>query len=239
MRGRVVQDVGEAIGKTAAVAETPKANGMAGVAKAAPKNMDRVEIPKLDIRTFQITLVGDSPLIVHRFSEKAKKQMLDKQMKVATAAKVAKDPFRDYAESMYWLSPIPAKITPEAIAEAKFGFPAIGFKAAAVDACSHVSDLTKVEARGAFHIPGEFVEIIGHPQMREDVVRIAMGTADLRYRGEFKDWKAQITVRHNARVLSAEQIINLFNTAGFAIGVGEWRPQKDGMNGMFHVVVED
>jgi hypothetical protein len=45
-------------------------------------------------------------------------------------------------------------------------------------------------------------------------------------------------VRHNPNVLSVEQIINLFNVAGFAIGVGEWRPQKDGSNGMFHVEME-
>jgi hypothetical protein len=32
-----------------------------------------------------------------------------------------------------------------------------------------------------------------------------------------------------------EQIVNLFNIGGFACGVGEWRPGKDGSNGMFHV----
>lgn len=33
----------------------------------------------------------------------------------------------------------------------------------------------------------------------------------------------------------AEQIVNLFNVAGFACGVGEWRPSKDGSFGTFHV----
>ena len=71
--------------------------------------------------------------------------------------------------------------------------------------------------------------------MREDVVRLMGTTADLRYRGEFKTWKAVVTVRHNPSVLSREQVCNLFNVAGFAIGIGEWRPQKDGSFGMFHV----
>jgi hypothetical protein len=44
-----------------------------------------------------------------------------------------------------------------------------------------------------------------------------------------------VTVRYNRNVLSAEQIVSLFNTAGFAIGIGEWRPQKNGGFGMFHV----
>jgi hypothetical protein len=60
-----------------------------------------------------------------------------------------------------------------------------------------------------------------------------MGVADLRYRGEFKKWSCRLRIRYNARVLSEDQILNLFEIAGFAIGVGEHRPQRDGSNGMF------
>lgn len=182
-----------------------------------------ISLPKMRIQKFQITLVGDSSLICHRWSEKAKKEMRDKQQKKATAPRAAKNPDQDYKDSLY---PHP---------DGGFGFPAVAFKAAAVDACSQISDITKVEARGAFHIEGELVQIDGKPQMREDMVRVGMGTADLRYRGEFVQWRATLTIRHNADVLSAEQIVNLFNTAGFAVGIGEWRPQKDGSHGMFHV----
>jgi hypothetical protein len=199
---------------------------------------ESIELPRLDLRTLHIKLVGDSPLIVHAWSDKAKKMMLDKQMKKAKAAKEAKDPFRDYCDSLYWLSPRPANPSPEDVAAARFGFPVVGFKAAAVDACSHIEGVTKVQARGAFHVTGEFVEIHGSPEIREDMVRIGMGTADIRHRAEFKAWSVVLPVRHNAGVLSAEQIVNLFNTAGFAIGVGEWRPAKDGSFGMFHVATE-
>ncbi len=206
------------------------------MAAAKAKQTDQViELPRLDIQVMQITLKGDSPLICHKWSEKAKREMLDKQMKKAKTAKEAKDPRRDYVESMYWLTPMPESPTDQDIATATFGFPAVGFKAAAVDACSHVDGVTKVVARGAFHILEEIVEINGTPRMREDMVRIAMGTADIRYRGEFPEWSASLTVRYNASVMSAEQIVNLFNTAGFAVGVGEWRPAKDGSYGMFHV----
>lgn len=185
-----------------------------------------IELPKLDVRTLEVTLVGDSPLICHAWSKKAKDSLLSKQMKKAKAAKAAKDPEQDYQESLYKLSD-------------GYGFPAVAFKSAAVDACSHVEGVTKVEARGAFHIVGEMVKIDGEPSPREDMVRIAMGTADIRFRGEFRSWRATITVRYNANVLSAEQIVNLFNTAGFAIGVGEWRPQRDGSYGMFHVATDE
>lgn len=183
-----------------------------------------VELPKPDLRTIEVVLVGDSPLICHRWAEKARKQMLDKQMKKATAGKEAKDPERDFRDSLYDLG------------DGRYGFPTIGFKAAAVTACTSIGSMTKVAARQAFHISGEFAVIEGSaPSMREDPVKIGMGTADLRYRGQFWPWHTTITVRYNANVLSAEQVLNLFQTAGFAVGIGEWRPEKDGQYGLFHV----
>jgi len=190
----------------------------------AANSTTTVVLPPLQIETVNVTLIGDTPLIVHRWSEKAKKQMLDKQMKKATAGKEAKDPERDFRESLYVLE------------DGSYGFPIIGFKAAAVTACTSIGSMTKVAARQAFHVDGEFAVIEGdEPTMREDMVRVGMGTADIRYRGEFKNWFTTIAVKYNANVMSAEQILNLMQTAGFAVGVGEWRPERDGQFGRFHV----
>lgn len=191
----------------------------------APKGVAVITLPKLDIRTLDIRIVGDSPLIVHRWSEKAKKQMLDKQMGVASAGKENKNPEQDYLDSLYTHP-----------TEGWYGFPAIAFKNAAVSACTSLGKtVTKVAARQAFHVVGELVRIEGEPSMREDMVKVGMGTADIRYRAEFKRWSATVTVRFNSRVLSADQVVNLFNTAGFAVGVGEWRSERDGSYGLFHV----
>lgn len=189
---------------------------------AAKSQEVQIILPKMDIRQLQLRIVGDSPLVCHAWSSKAKKEMLDKQMKKAKQAKDAKDPERDYAESLYKLP------------DGGYGFPAVAFKTAAVDACSHIDGITKVVARGAFHIVGDMIPIAGEPNPREDMVRIGMGTADIRYRGEFRVWSCELRIRYNASVISDEQVVNLFNTAGFAIGVGEWRPQRDGSFGMFH-----
>lgn len=182
-----------------------------------------VQIPPMSVKVVEVTIIGDSPLICHKWSDRAKRQMLDKQMKRAATAKEAKDPEKDYEETLYHH---PA---------GGYGFPAVAFKSAAVDACSHVSDITKVQARGAFHIIGDMVKVEGKPNPREDMVKIGMGVADIRYRAEFRKWSATLRIRYNAGLLSAEQIINLLNTAGFAIGVGDWRPEKNGSFGMFHV----
>lgn len=203
-----------------------------------------IELPKLNIKLMEVTVIGDSPLIVHAWSEKAKREMLDKQLKKAKGAKEAKDPVADFEASLYRL------------VDGGYGFPSVGFKSAAVTACTSVAGITKIAARQAFHILGEDVDVQGvfdgtkarhnlvrieggEPAMREDMVRVGMGTADIRYRGEFADWSAKLLVRYNGNVLSESQILNILNTGGFAVGVGEWRPEKDGMSGMFHVATEE
>jgi hypothetical protein len=186
-----------------------------------------VALRGLTIKRMRVLIIGDSPLICHAWSHKAKEMMLSKQMKQAAPAQPPKDPEKDYLDSLY------------IHLDGGYGFPAVGFKSAAVDACSHVANITKVEARGAFHIVGDMVKLVGEPEPREDMVRVGMGTADIRYRGEFKTWRTTLDIRYNANVLSEEQIVDLFNTAGFAIGVGEWRPQRDGSFGMFHVATAD
>ena len=42
-----------------------------------------ISIPAIEIRTATIKVVGDSPLIMHAWSDKAKQMILDKQMKKA------------------------------------------------------------------------------------------------------------------------------------------------------------
>lgn len=189
------------------------------------KSTAAIELPPLNIQTVTFILVGDSPLIVHAWSEKAKRQMLDKQMKKATKAKEAKDPEADYEACFYKTD------------TGAYGFPAIGVKAAMVSACRFV-DAKMTVMRGAFHIDCEMLEVIGEPRPREDMVRVGMGTADIRYRPEFVGWKMPVTVKFNASVISAEQIANLLNAAGFGVGIGEWRPEKNGSYGRFHVAAE-
>lgn len=98
----------------------------------------------------------------------------------------------------------------------------------------------QMELRGSYFIRtewGDMAEIKGDtPIMREDMVRIGMGSADLRYRGEFRNWYIDCVLEYNANgAMSLEQIINCINAGGYVCGIGEWRPEKDGNFGMFHV----
>jgi len=176
-----------------------------------------------------IELVGETPLIMHKMSEKSKKMIRDKQQKKAKKVREARNPNQEFEDAMY------------TDGNGGYVFPARAFKAAAVEACRQADGITMAAARQMFFIKGtkdaEWVGIESDkPIMREDVVTIGQGTTDLRYRPEFKNWKAVIKVEFLEDVISPEQIVNIFELAGFCSGIGEDRPNKKGHTfGMFHV----
>lgn len=210
---------------------------------------DVMEIAPIKITNVTIRIVGTTPLIMHAWSEKAKREMLDKQMKVTkTKAREAKNPFGDFIRSMYWLTDMPTEMTPEAFENAinngaRFGFPVTAFKQAAISAAYRMGwTKDKMSLRGAFFIEGDENQMLeiksDTPIMREDMVKVGMGTADIRYRGEFRNWYADMTISFNENgQYSLEQIINIINAGGYVCGVGEWRPERDGQYGMFQVAV--
>ncbi|MCB1814354.1 MAG: hypothetical protein KDK04_21925 [Candidatus Competibacteraceae bacterium] len=191
----------------------------------AAKNSEIIELPELKQREIVIHLRGTSPLLMHRFSEKAKRKMLGSMQGEAKSSKHEKrDPVKEYEESMY--------IRPDGT----HGFPALAFKNAVVTAANDAG-IQKVLARRAFHVTGpELVKIEGEPRMREDAVTVGRGSADLRYRAEFVEWSTKISLVFNAGVISLEQLLNLFRIAGFGVGVGDWRPEKNGVHGTWEVV---
>ena len=209
---------------------------------------DTIEIRPLNIQRIPLTIVGDTPLIVHAWSEKAKRMMLEAQMGLSKGKKKEyKNPVEDFINSMYWLTEKPTDNTEDAFqaavdSGARFGFPATAIKAAAVSAAYRQGwSKNKVVLQGEMFIESDengMIEIKTPepPIMREDMVKVGMGTADLRYRGEFRNWKADIVLRYNANgQFSLENIVNIINAGGFFCGIGEWRPEKGGTNGMYHV----
>lgn len=221
---------------------------------ATKKTTEVLEIRPIQIQKVNLRLVGDTPLIMHAWSEKAKRMMLEAQMgKAKGKKKEAKSPADDFIRSMYWLTPMPeyaagasedeimAAFDVAISAGARFGFPVTAFKQAAISAAYRMGwAKDKVSLRGAFFIDGDengMIDIHSEPpKMREDMVKVGMGTADIRYRGEFDNWYADITVSYNANGnYSLENIVNIINAGGYICGVGEWRPEKDGQFGMFHI----
>lgn len=194
-----------------------------------------VNIDKIASETLRIPIVGTSPLIVHRFSEKAKRQMLD-AMQGKKKVKTIRDPQADYEEAFYrWHD--------DATGESGYGFPTIAFKAATVSAARLYDKsvaMTQLRQqlffRGILGDDGQQVAVIeGEPTMREDVVRLGMSSTDLRYRPTFNSWRTVLEVTYIASSISRASVLSLIDAGGLTVGVGEWRPEKRGDFGTFAI----
>lgn len=221
---------------------------------ATTKKVELVEIKPIEMKTVEVKIVGDTPLIMHAWSEKAKRMMLEAQQgKTKCKKKPVRNPVDDFIQSMYWLEGKPEypDDTDEESCEcafltaiengAKFGFPVTSIKQAAISAAYRMGWVKdKMGLRGAFFIEtdyGDMVEVVSDvPEMREDMVKVGMGTADIRYRGEFRNWSATFRVKYNTNgQFNLQDIMNIINAGGCICGIGEWRPERDGQFGMYHI----
>ena len=184
-------------------------------------------VVSLNLKTIQVPIVGIAPLIVSRFDEKSKRQIeesgkAEKGLKQGGKKKNIADPQEQYENSIYYF------------ADGKTcGFPAVAFKAAMVTAAYRNYGRQMTVTRSSFHVIADdpetgLVRINGEHRMREDMVRVGgiQKTAAPRYRAEFPSWSAVITIKFMEDVITEKELIGLLNTAGFACGVGEWRPEK-------------
>lgn len=189
------------------------------------------EISPIDGETLEIPIIGTAPLIMHNWSEKAKRMMLD-NMQGRKQPKEPKDPEAEYKAAFYLTK------------DDGYGFPVLAFKAATVEASRlYGKSVTKVALRQTLFFQGEYSEkagqslfpITGTPHMREDVVRVGMSGTDLRYRPEFPDWSTVLTVTYIRSSLTRESVLSLIDAAGLTVGVGEWRPERDGDFGTYRI----
>jgi hypothetical protein len=193
--------------------------------------IEPITIQPLEIQTVEIPIIGETPLIQHRWSEKAKRMMLDAQTGKARPKKEPKDPVGDFEQATYRMD------------DGRYGHPAPAFKAAIVEGAKLFDGLTMADLKRFLRVLGEgvdqLVEIRGERQMFESPTRLKTGVADLRYRPIFNEWSAVLTLRYPRVMFPVLQsVIELVNAGGMA-GVGEWRPSspnsKTGMYGTFRV----
>lgn len=181
--------------------------------------------------TVDVYINGVTPLIMSRFSEKARAEISAKQQQLTRLKKEARNPEAEFMAAQHRL------------ADGRHGIHSSAFKNAIVAAARQFEGLTMVSLKVAIYVHGELdkdgqdllVPILGFtndnmPVMREDPVRLATGVADLRYRPMYHPWRCKLTITFNESMLTAESLVNLINTAGDG-GVGEWRPSAPKNNG--------
>lgn len=190
------------------------------MAKTTDAELTQGTLRRLKRVVHEIPIVGTSPLIVNRWSEKARAMMLDAQTTSARAKREPKDPVALYEASKFKLP------------DGRDGFPAVGFKAAIVYAARLFHGITQVQIKQSVLVLGDAMDDRGDAlvaltyddvTMREDTPRNANGVADLRYRAMYTGWSATIQVQTIDGQIDAESLIALVDAAGIG-GVGEWRP---------------
>lgn len=187
---------------------------MAGT-NGATTEQAQISISPRSPQTIQVHIKGLSPLIVSRFDEKAKQQMLEAQQTKTRKAKEPKNPEAEFERRRYRLP------------DGRDGFPAVGFKAAIIGGARMFDGVTMTSLKSQLYVHGEgpdmLVPIDGPCMMREDTVRVGNGVADLRYRPMYHPWRATLFIDFIPSLLSAESVLALIEAGGFG-GVGEWRP---------------
>lgn len=202
---------------------------------------------------FDTWIIGLSPLIVHAWSQKAKTEMLTKQVKaVKGAGRAQRNPEQDFVDSLY-------AMPDDALGRKAFGFPATGVKKAILSAAHKDKGLAKTAVLSSLWLDAPMVSVRtalagavcdlplvrvygDDPVMREDMVRVGAGlnkTATLAYRAQFRRWAVNLKGRFNTAVMSPSALAFLIEESGLGTGIGEWRNEKSGVFGAFSLATAE
>lgn len=189
---------------------------------------ERVEISAPNMQVAVFGIVGTAPYVQQRFSAKAQEQIKATQEEGPTSKKGKKREPKDfkkcYEQAMYETR------------QGWHGIPASAFRNAMVSACRLVGyQMTRAKLAVFIEADGfddgdstPLVRIVkGSPEYKEDHVRNANGTVDLRARAMWRPgWEAKVKVRYDADQMTLSDITHLLARVGMQVGLGEGRPDS-------------
>ena len=191
--------------------------------------MAAITLKPIKKRRMTFGIRGTSPLLMHKWSEKGKRAMRDKQQEgKKTKTREKRIPDDEATAATYTTK------------DGEIGIPGMAFKSSLITAAHKDIGIEKTLVRKALFLvtddPGRVLPIGGsQPVLKEDMVRVGMGSADLRYRPEFIGWTCAITLEVDAELLQCDDILALVDRAGFGVGICDWRPEKGGECGRYEI----
>jgi hypothetical protein len=198
-------------------------------AKIIEKPADKdVVINPLLIATMRAKIVGITPYLSNKMSDKDKQSMLDKQMGKGSEKNKIRDPKQEVENKIHKMS------------DDKVGIPIVAIKKAMVESAPLLEMEKKLVRGGLFIVAedGNLVELKYKKMVVNEAITRDSGisrTPRTTFRPEFRDWSCEFTIKYNAKQVTPDQILNLLKVAGFHIGLGSWRPLTDGNFGTFTV----
>jgi hypothetical protein len=180
-------------------------------------------------------ILGTSPLVFNRLSEKAKRELLFPQKKTTAskASTMKHDPVAEFRASPYRMldpeAPTLLAVLPTMFKQA-MGTAALctpGAKRTDIDRLVRVN----WENLPCFGIPKVFCAITRSADMNR--------TPDVRTRAILPEWACKFSVRFEKPLLREQTIADLLSAAGRVAGICDWRQEKgSGSFGSFKLVSE-
>lgn len=204
---------------------------------AKPKKQEEeINVLRVNEGSVEFCVLGTTPLILNRMSEKAKRELLLPRKKTAAdkAANLKHDPFAEFRASAYLAGgdQVPTRLLTVASA----------FKKALSSAALDIPGAAKAQIARLTWVQGDYLCVYGLPRLFMAVVRSAdmNRTPDVRTRAIVPAWAARLTIAYATPMLREQAVANLLAAAGIMRGVGDWRPEKGaGSYGKFELVSED
>lgn len=198
-----------------------------------PKQED-TEVFVMEVKqgSIEFCVLGTSPLICNRMSEKVKRELLlpaGKKNSAEKAASAKHDPLEEYRASPYTLDDGPTLIA----------VLASQFKGALRSAALDMPGAKKAQIGRLTYITGDRIPVYGVPKLMMSVTRSAdmNKTPDVRTRAILPQWACQVRVNFVTPILREPAVANLLAASGIYIGIGDWRPEKGSGNyGQFRLV---
>ncbi len=206
----------------------------------APKNkkqepQSEIEILRVTVRRFDCYLLGTTPIIFHRLSEKAKKELLfphgGRKRSGDRVGVLKHEPFEEFRSSPY------TDRDPKAptLLQLRSSAPKKAMMGAALD----LPNVNKKQIGRLVWVCGERIPIWGVPKLfMTGVIQSGMtGAPDIRTRAIVPRWAARVTVEYTMPFLSDVAVVNLLASAGMTQGLGDYRKEKGaGTYGSFELV---
>ena len=202
---------------------------------ATKQNDEPISIIELKRGRSLFYVVGTTPLLMNRFSEKAKQQLLSPPQKknAAERASMAKhDPIAEYRSSVYK--------NRDQKRPAAIHAPSEWFKGGLANAALDIPGVSKAKIERLVQCSPQ-IDLFGTPFLHFGMVRNSdiNRTPDVRCRAIFPEWCCAFEVSYIANLISSDNVANLLAASGEIVGVGDWRPQKGGTFGQFRLAGAD
>jgi len=207
------------------------------VTKAKVESGSEIQILEIVKGTMEFCILGTSPLIMNRMSQKVWFELLapkGKKTAVEKASSMKHDPIQEFRNSPY--------IMTDAKAPTLLCILPTAFKRAMGTAALDTPGAKKAQIGRLVYIEGEQLPIYGVPKVFMAITRSAdmNRTPDVRTRALLPEWACKLRVTFTKPILREQSIANLLAAAGFQSGVGDWRQEKgSGSYGSFKLVSAD